>query len=209
MYILGVSGKRGVGKNYISDNYIIPKIINKLSNEKQTIVPYYFSFGTPVKIEIYSRDNTNLINYHNLFINKTKETRNLLQQYATENGRDVYRKDMWIRAVDMWIQVHTRELSLLNRHLDRKLIPLFIIQDVRFQNEYDYIRKIGGQIVLVEAPLRNRFRILQESNENNELFVHESEKGLEGLEFDLRINNDNDDYVQLNKLIDSFIQGFY
>lgn len=209
MYILGISGKKGVGKNYISNNFIVPKIINTLSNDKQTIIPYYFSFGTPAKVELYSKDNTNLLNYENLFLNKTKNTRKLLQQYATENGRDRYRKDMWIRSVDMWIQLHTRELIVLNNHLHNKHVPLFIIQDVRFENEYEYIRKMDGQLVLVEAPLRNQLTIVKEKPDKFELFLHESEKGLEYLEFDLKINNDMEDYNKINNDINTFILAKY
>lgn len=206
MYILGVSGKKGVGKNYITENYIVPKFIQKFSKKQQNIVPYFFSFGTPVKIELYSRDSSESLNYHNLFVDKTSETRKLLQSYATESGRDTYRKDMWIRAVDMWIQVHIENLKIVNKHLENKLVPLFVIEDVRFENEYFYIRKMGGLLVLIEAPQRNRFRILQESTETNTVIPHESEKGLEHLDFNLRLKNDVSTNSNLLELIDHFIE---
>ena len=202
MYLLGVSGKRGVGKNYITENYLIPKFILKYSNEKQQLVPYFFSFGTPVKIELYSRDSTDNLNYSNLFINKTNDTRKLLQNYATENGRNNFRKDMWIRSIDMWIQVHLENLKIVNSYLDKKLVPLFIIEDVRFENEYEYIRNKGGILVLIEAPERNYYRILQE---NDTLNNHESEKGLEYLDFHLRINNDPQNKSIISNSINKFI----
>ncbi len=202
MFVLGISGKRGVGKNYISDNYIIPKLIHKYSNSTSQVIPYYFSFGTPVKIELYSRDSTNTLDYNNLFINKNNETRKLLQQYATENGRDIYRKDMWIRAVDMWIQLHIDNLNNLNRLLEVKLVPLFIIQDIRFENEYNYVKKLNGLIVLVNAPKRNLLRIQQENDINQN---HESEKGLEYLEFDLVILNETENSEFIERKIDEFI----
>lgn len=191
MYILGVSGKRGVGKNYISEHFLVPSIIRKFSNDNIQLVPYFFSFGSPVKIELYSRDTLNNLDYNNLFTNKTHSTRELLQKYATENGRNVYRKDMWIRSVDMWIQVHNENLKIINEHLEKKLVPFFVIEDVRFENEYNYIRNLGGILVLVEAPSRNLQRVLLESNGANTL-THESEKGLEHLDFDLVLNNDFD-----------------
>lgn len=203
MYILGVSGKRGVGKNYISEHFLVPNILRKFSNETVQVIPYFFSFGTPVKIELYSRDISNTLTYNNLFLDKTSTTRDLLQKYATENGRDVYRKDMWIRSVDMWIQLHNENLKIINEHLEKKLVPLYVIEDVRFENEYSYIRNLGGILVLVEAPARNLQRILLESNDTN-TFVHESEKGLEHLEFDLVLNNDTN---SVEEPIHLFIQN--
>ncbi len=205
MIILGISGKRGVGKNYISDHYLIPEIIQHFSKKDCVLVPYYFSFGSPVKIELYARDQSDQLTYHNLFIQKTNETRKLLQTYATENGRDKHNKDMWIRAVDMWIHIHLEELTKVNRYVEKKLIPFFIIQDVRFQNEYDYIKNMGGLLVLVEAPQRNLQRIKEEKDNENK--IHESELGLEHLDFDLRIKNDLNDLFDIEHTIQNFISN--
>ena len=149
--IIGVSGKLGVGKNYITENYIIPKLINKFSNKKRQLVPYFFSFGSQVKVEMYSRDNTNFLNYHNLLVEKTSETRSMIQEYATENGRDVYRDDMWIRAVNMWTILQKLNIDIVNKHLDKKILPIFVIEDVRFLNEYNYIKRLDGILVYIST----------------------------------------------------------
>jgi hypothetical protein len=212
MILLGVSGKLGVGKNYITENYLVPKLIERFSNKNVQYVPYFFSFGTQVKIELYSRDTISCLNYHNLFVEKSNHSRTCLQQYATDNGRDKYRKDMWIRAIDMWIKVQLNNLDIVNKHIIRKLVPIFVVEDVRFENEYEYIKSNSGILVLVESGYRNFEKILQEinnkkseNNENNET-IHESEKGLEHLEFHLRINNDpvNSDTIEF--IIDEFIE---
>jgi hypothetical protein len=203
MILLGVSGKLGVGKNYITENYLLPKLIEHFSNRTVQYVPYFFSFGTQVKVELYSRDTSSILNYHNLFVDKTNQSRTSLQQYATENGRDKYRKDMWIRALDMWIQVQNSNLGVVNKHIAKKIVPIFVVEDVRFENEYEYIKSNSGILVLVESGYRNFERILREfTNKNN---IHESEKGLEHLEFHLRINNDpvNSDTIEF--IIDEFI----
>jgi hypothetical protein len=203
MILLGGSGKLGVGKNYITENYLVPKLIERFSNRTVQYVPYFFSFGTQVKIELFSRDTSSSLNYNNLFLDKSNYSRTSLQQYATENGRDKYRKDMWIRAIDMWIQVQNSNLDVVNRHLSRKIVPIFVVEDVRFENEYEYIKSNSGILVLVESGYRNFERILREfTNKNN---IHESEEGLEHLEFHLRINNDpvNSDTIEF--IIDEFI----
>jgi hypothetical protein len=201
---LGVSGKLGVGKNYITENYIVPKIITKFSNSKRQIVPYFFSFGSSVKVEMFSRDLSNILNYHNLFIEKTSETRNMIQEYATENGRDVYREDMWIRSVNLWTIIQNLNLEVINKHLDRKLVPLFVIEDVRFPNEYEYIRMLDGLLVYIDAPGRNMKRLYDESTSTSR--THISENGLGHLDFDLRLNNDPEykDVIELQ--IDKYIK---
>lgn len=206
MILLGVSGKLGVGKNYITEHYIVPKLIQKLSNINVQYVPYFFSFGTQVKIELYSRDTSSFLDYNNLFVNKSKDSRSSLQKYATENGRDVYRKDMWIRAIDMWIKVQLNNINIINTHLTTKLVPIFVVEDVRFENEYNYIKSNSGILVLVESFQRNFQKNLSELLNNSNETVHESEKGLEHLEFHLRLNNDPVNSDSIEFIIDKFIK---
>jgi hypothetical protein len=201
---LGVSGRIGVGKNYITEHYIVPKIINKFSNNKIQVVPYFFSFGSQVKVEMFSRDSSNVLNYHNLFIQKTNETRTMIQEYSTENGRNVYRQDMWIRAVNLWAILQNINLEIINKYLDRKIVPLFVIEDVRFTNEYEYIRRLDGILVYIEAPERNMKRLSDESTATST--THISENGLGHLDFDLRLNNDPEYKDIIEKVIDSFIK---
>jgi hypothetical protein len=208
MILLGVSGKLGVGKNYITENYLVPKLIESFSDKRVQYVPYFFSFGTQVKVELYSRDTSSSLNYNNLFIEKSNYSRTSLQQYATDNGRDKYRKDMWIRAIDMWIKVQLSNLDIVNKHITRRIVPIFVVEDVRFENEYEYIKSNSGILVIIESAYRNFEKILQELDnktyENTEN-IHQSEEGLEHLEFHFRINNDpvNSDTIEF--IIDEFI----
>ena len=204
MILLGVSGKLGVGKNYITEHYIVPKLIQRLSNNDVQYVPYFFSFGTQVKVELYSRDTSSSLDYNNLFVNKSKQSRTSLQKYATENGRDVYRKDMWIRAIDMWIKVQLDNLKVINTHLTTKIVPIFVVEDVRFENEYNYRKSNSGILVLVESFQRNFQKNLSELINKENDTVHESEKGLEHLEFHLRLNNDPVNSDSLEFIIDKF-----
>jgi hypothetical protein len=207
MILLGVSGKLGVGKNYITEHYIVPKLIQRLSNGDVQYVPYFFSFGTQVKVELYSRDTSSFLDYNNLFVHKSKQSRTSLQKYATENGRDVYRKDMWIRAIDMWIKVQVDNLKVINTHLTKKIVPIFVVEDVRFENEYNYIKSNSGILVLVESLQRNFQKNLSEliNNGDDNDTVHESEKGLEHLEFHLRLNNDPVNSDSIEFIIDKYV----
>jgi hypothetical protein len=162
---IGISGKLGTGKNYISEHHIVPMLLQSLSQQYpyNTFIPYFVNFGTPVKIELYARDISNEMTFQNLFVEKNQSIRERLQQYATEHGRNVHRDDMWIRHVDMFTQVQKESLCILNRHYSLKpFVPIFFFADVRFVNEVEYIQNKGGIVIRIEAPDRNREKLNQE-----------------------------------------------
>jgi hypothetical protein len=111
---------------------------------------------------------------------------------------------MWIRAVDMWIKVQLSNLDIVNKHITMKIVPIFVVEDVRFENEYNYIKSNSGILVLVESGYRNFQRCLYEINSDTET-IHESEEGLEHLEFHFRINNDPVNIDTIEFIIDEFI----
>lgn len=185
MIVLGMSGKLGVGKNYVSDKYVIPKLMEMFGDD-YTVVPYYFSFGSFIKTEIYGRDMTDTLSFRNLFIKKTSSVRKHLQTYGTEMGRHHIREDLWIRHVDMWIQIQTYQLRQLPV-LKKKILPLFVIQDIRFKNEWTYVQNLANSILLrVHAPSRNKSRC--ESEQANS--QHASETDLDRVPFPYTIHND-------------------
>lgn len=191
VYIIGFSGKIGSGKNYIAE-HILPTIL------PQNIIPIYLAFADQLKIEVYARDKTNTLNYNNLYIDKTPDIRRKLQIYGTEIGREE-KKNMWIDALHMWITVFQ------NRWNRKDLIPLFIITDVRFVNEAEYILKQNGVLYRIDAPYRTEEKLLKEllnsvaeSNNDSEYYekyqeikFHRSEISLDNFNFNYHINNDN------------------
>jgi hypothetical protein len=58
------------------------------------------------------------------------DVRNLLQKYGTEGGRDIHGKDCWLR-------VARRVIEDINGPV--------VITDVRFDNEAEFVRELGGQ----------------------------------------------------------------
>lgn len=67
------------------------------------------------------------------------EARRLLQVMGTEVGRDMFGEDAWIEMVGRQV----------------KALPLgvpVVITDVRFQNEADYVRSLGGIVVRIARP---------------------------------------------------------
>jgi hypothetical protein len=180
--IIGIAGKMGSGKDYICNNYIIPILKQSRSNFLQ------ISFADQLKVNVMTKNN---INFESVYINKTNETRNLLQKEGTEFGRNTLGDDIWIRYLDNWVNVY-----------NSRGITDFICSDVRFVNEIEYIKRKGGIIIKIDAPKRNLERLLQESRGDpeilNKLKNHISECELDNLSndnYDLIIKNDIEDVL--------------
>lgn len=176
----------GSGKDYITTNYIIPYIENIL---KEKILQ--LCFADQIKINVMAKNN---IKYHDLYVEKNENTRKLLQIEGTENGRNALSKNIWIDYLKNWIEVFQNRGN-----------KNFIITDVRFKNEYEFIKNNGGIIIKIVAPNRNHQRLLNESkgdvNIYNTLKNHSSECDLDDLPdmyYDIVINNDNESNSDFN-----------
>jgi len=96
------------------------------------------------------------------------EIRPLLQRFGTEVGREMFGEDFWVE----YAMKHIPDGSKV------------VFADVRFPNEANFIRKLGGQIWRVE---RDGYGPAND---------HASEHALNKYDFDQRIYNDRDlDYL--------------
>lgn len=197
MMVIGLCGKMGVGKDYIATNYIIPIIEQQL---KQRCLQ--LSFADQIKANVMSKNG---VAYDDVYVRKTDETRRLLQQEGTENGRNILGEDVWITYFDCWCKI------LGGRGVDN-----FIVCDVRFRNEVNYIRSKNGIVIKVRAPTRNNNRLMQESKGDQRIYDriknHESECDLDGLPdsaFDIVVNNDSGlDELEVEKISRLLVQCF-
>ena len=174
--IIGLLGHQGVGKNYISEK-ILPTILSK----KNYVV---LAFA----------------DHNKVFGEKDFETRRLLQLCGTEEGRNKYGFDIWVKTMHNWIKV------LSSRGVER-----FIISDVRFENEIEWIKSLVGIIIKIEAPERYKQRLINETNGDKEkmkeIMNHYSEINIDIIKnYDILIHNDfnninNELKEQLIKLI--------
>lgn len=207
--VLGISGKMGVGKNYISERYLLPQIMEDFRVKYGVqLLPYFFSFGSFIKSELYARDPT--LTYNSLFHQKTNEIRTRLQEYGTAVGRDTIHKDVWIRHVDLWMQIQKENLDTLNHRTDASstvMIPMFVIQDVRFENEAKFVESHpNGFVIRIEAPDRHAQRVVTEGCNGN----HVSETALDTYSFSYRINNEtNRSEDDICKDVDSVLQHIH
>jgi len=184
MEIIGIIGNEGVGKNYIAE-----KVLPEILPIKNTVV---LAFADHFKVDAITKYGADI---NKVYGKKDYDTRKMLQETGTENGRNKYGKDIWIRTIETWINV------LYSRGTQR-----FIICDVRFQNEAEFIKKMNGTLIKVEAHERHIARLNQESNQDdkqmNSIQQHESEKGINTIKnYDILVFNNPADNVteQLKK----------
>lgn len=182
--IIGLLGHQGVGKNYIAEK-ILPEILIKSRN---TVV---LAFADHLKIECISKLGAD---FDKVYGEKDYETRKLLQITGTEEGRDKYGKDVWIKTLENWIKV-----------LNSRGVERFIISDVRFANEAEWVKSMGGTVIKISSPQRYQARLMKESSKGGnsgksleqrmkELMEHPSEKEIDTVKtFDFEIKNDPGD----------------
>ena len=178
MEIIGLLGHQGVGKNYIAEF-----LMNNILDKKPTLI---VAFADHFKIDCVCKHN---IEYEKVFYQKDNITRKKLQKIGTEDGRNKYGENIWINVTKNWMKTY-----------HERGIKRFIIADVRFQNEVDWIKSENGTIIKINAPNRYLERVMKESNNNpdemNKIVNHISEKGIDEIKnFDFEVNNDPDEDI--------------
>lgn len=166
MKILGISGKAESGKDFLTTNIIMPKYGYK-----------QFSFAWHLKCGLVGKG---LATYEEVFHTKPPHVRKEMQLEGTERGRDVYGIDIWTKTTAAWMQL----LS------DSWGVDKFVISDVRFPNEVEFIQSLGGKVIRLTAPNRTA-----NSKLSAEARAHESEIALDDYplsNFDAVVNNDYD-----------------
>jgi hypothetical protein len=160
--IIGLTGKKGSGKSTVAS------LLNK--GYGYTVM----GFGDPIKKMLSSMG----VPTEYLFDPGKKEevipdfgksARFMMQTLGSAWARDILGADVWVKSMD-------RRLGALQ--IEQKIDePDCVIDDVRFQNEADYIHGVGGKIILVTRAFESPAD------------VHESERGLDPREIDATINN--------------------
>lgn len=187
MEIIGILGHQGVGKNYIAEEILLKKL-----DYKPTLV---IAFADHFKVEGISKYD---LEYDKVYGKKDFNTRKRLHLIGTEEGRQKFGYDIWIKTIHNWIKVYN------SRGIER-----FIIPDVRFQNEVDWIKSLNGVVLKINAPNRYMARVKEEANNDSEkiknIISHESENMIDKIKnYDYVFNNDYDD--DINNEIKSFIK---
>jgi hypothetical protein len=177
--LIGISGKANVGKDYVA---------SILKSWGWTP----FSFALHLKMDAVGKGECS---YEEVMVTKPPHVRHRLQLKGTEEGRMVYGEDIWIKTLDAWLTYFSKEWQK----------NLFVIPDIRFENEAEFIKSRGG--ILIRVVSDNR---LANSKLTDEQKGHTSEVALDTLPDEyfngIVVNNLNtkpkDLVTQLNNILD-------
>ena len=174
--IIGIHGFARVGKDSTAQF-----IIQHIFEDKKCFV---LAYAKPLK---YALHNTLLAQFRNLFSKELSEQileelqgeyikplRELYQVYGTEIIRNKVYFDFWIDSL----------LSEIIRHQkEGKNINVYIVPDVRFNNEAETLKSVDATIVNVTRDERG-------VDESNPIYSHASEKEISKSFIDVVISND-------------------
>lgn len=188
--IIALSGKMGVGKDYLMEHYIIPRLEGSYS---------HMAFADQIKVNIASK--LDLPIEQCIASRKSAELRRALQEEGTRLGRESVHPDIWIRTLESWIRLRRARDGTPN---------IILITDCRFANEAEWVLRHGGLLIRVDAPTRNSLRLQDYPEDQREVIAnHVSETSLDHYPFQHRINNDPDQTPEtleaLSRTIDDYV----
>ena len=158
--IIGLSGKKRSGKDTVADI---------VCNMYPSTIKY--AFASPLKLEVATATGFSL-----KYIEEHKSNfRLILQGWGTDFRREIYGKDYWIRKMEEALKL------ILSTH-EHVVIP-----DVRFLNEYEFVKSLGGVMIRIE-------RAVDYSD------THVSENELDHTTFDHVIVNDGTERDLVDKI---------
>ncbi len=126
MKVIGISGKAGHGKDEVG------RIIKSLAKEMK-INTFVWSTANPMKARVYAA-HKGQFSINDIWHQKPRHIRKLLQLEGTENGRHIFGDDFWLYQSEAFLSV-----------LEANDIGLTIFPDVRFSNEV-YFTQLGGEV---------------------------------------------------------------
>lgn len=150
MKVIGLAGPSGVGKSTIAALYFRP-------------LGYFdVALADAIKIRAVA---TGVASFEEVFTSaKSPRVRTWLQEEGTDRGRKAFGDDVWVRSL----------FTNLRRMESEWGLDQFVITDVRFRNEIEYIHNAGGLVLRVEAPSRQSNNQMTHTQR-----LHTSEHGLD------------------------------
>jgi hypothetical protein len=110
-----------------------------------------------------------------VFVTKPPAIRKLLQVRGTEEGRYGFGEDIWCNIAHEWLKTFEESWG----------VDKFMITDIRFPNEVEFVHRHGGKVIRIYAPEREAARIA-----TDEARQHPSETALDGFcGFDMVVDN--------------------
>lgn len=181
--LIAVSGKLGTGKDYITENMILPIISSTVSR---------MAFADHIKVNVASQAQAQASQAPQFTLEqcllgaKSAELRGRLQTAGTAEGRDIYGPDIWVITLENWIRL---------RQVRDRGPDVVLVTDCRFENEANWIIKHGGLLVRIESHRRNAVALHRESGGDPEIMAsistHISETALDNFPFEYVVHNED------------------
>tara|TARA_B100000949_G_C14270251_1_gene446975 strand:+ start:1301 stop:1882 length:582 start_codon:yes stop_codon:yes gene_type:complete len=190
--IIGIAGKYGSGKGELAS-----MITDNMKGDAVRL-----SFADPIKEIVRVLIGNKPKDYHIPEYNMT--VAKLYQVIGTNMFRDMIHKDIWVDHLKKrWGELNGSQDNNTIRWWPNNFI--LIIDDLRFQNEVDWIRSNDGKIIYVESINIEREEESRKGRDNK----HESENGIISLDPDFIIRNNGslDELEEHAKWICEEIEG--
>jgi hypothetical protein len=179
----------------ILKNYSFTSILTYLKVLFRTPINFFASFNPFFKNYKYAKSNlTNNNIYDLVFKEKPFPIRMKLQNYAEHEKID---KNIWINSL------HLRIINLFDKSYDKSK-DVFIITDVRFEDEINFIKKIGGIVINIipDTNILNNHLSIDETYESKEIHSHISENVLKNYKnYDLTIRNTFNSNINIDRIL--------
>lgn len=176
MKIIGIAGRARAGKNTTGE------ILKRTLDHSAEYRPYLFAFADAVKL---TAQQMFALTDDETWKDCMKEKvhpywgitmREMFQKVGTEGGRDIFGDNLWVDRLRL-------RLAQLEETVDENdKENIFIITDVRFPNEVDFIHMEGGTVWWIDREDDS----LSESSQ-----AHSSENAISVLDGNLVIPNDD------------------
>lgn len=177
MTLLGVAGVKFSGKDTVGDYYVNNHGYIKLhyADPLKDILKTLFKF----KDDQLNGNKKEVVDER---INKTP--REILQYVGTDLFRNQMEKIIPEIGKDFWLFVMK---NAINEIREKNPEAKIIITDIRYPNESEFIRSLGGEVIKIKSINKTS---------NNNYSNHESEQCIDNIPYDYLIEND---YSEENK----------
>lgn len=188
--LIGLGGKLRAGKDavgdYLEEHHGYTKLgMSDALNEALLALNPYIPLVELGGQSVRYRDLHDRVGY--VEAKKHPEVRRLLQILGTEVGREMI-------DPDVWVNIAVRRIT----ELRQAGVPV-VITAVRFPNEVEMIRRLGGTTVWIERPTEAR------TDAQGDILTHASETSVSEELFDTVIHNDST-LDRLYGLVETFLE---
>jgi len=201
--LIALGGQLRAGKDEVAQHlankhgYVVMGMSDNLNQALLALNPWINTAMAYPEVQRY-REYHDAIGY--VEAKKNPEVRRLLQVLGTEVGRNMISQDVWVNMAERTIREHWAQ--------NKKVV----ITAVRFPNEIEMVRRLGGTTVWIERASEAR------TDAQGDILAHASENSVSADDFEHFLDNDStldelflkvDEALQILEVLKSKHQGYW